>query len=333
MLYQRERRRDEALKLFERFKKLNSEELAGGSFTVRKIYGTVGKYYMALDADALPLKPTEQTPSYRIVFSPETIRLPVTCEVWRWEKITVNMPGVAVADLDGDEDLDLVLCGAGADGKTQIWVNDGEGGFSPGALLTDHGVAPVVADVDNDGDVDLFVGRAGSDQLYLGDGAGHFRETSLSGTTAAEERFTACARLIDVDSDGDVDLFAARFGPDGMPAANALLNNNRDGTYTEIAPQLGIDLPRDPVTAVLWNDWDADRDIDLLFFSVHASPRLWVNDRAGAFRFFGAEHTGLTLPGAVSGTVGDYDGDGAADVVVFSGGRVRLFRNLGKGRF
>ncbi|GAB6165888.1 hypothetical protein JCM19992_18880 [Thermostilla marina] len=333
MLYQRERRRDEALKLFERFKKLNAEELAGGSFTVRKIYGTVGKYYTALDADALPLKPSDVSLPYRVVFSPETTQLPVVCETWQWEKIAVKMAGVAVADLDGDDDLDLVLCGAGSDGATQLWVNDGSGRFAPGEVLTDHGVAPVIADVDNDGDVDLFVGRAGGDRLFLGDGNGGFQEAPLSRMSAAQDLFTSCARLIDVDSDGDVDLFAARFTSDGMPAANSLLNNNRDGTFTETASRLGIDLPQDPITAVLWNDWDSDRDIDLLFFSTSGSPRLWANDRAGAFRFFDAAYTGMTIPGAVSGTVCDYDGDGLADVAVFSGGKVRLFRNIGQRRF
>jgi len=46
--YQRMQKRDKAKSLFAHFKKLKDTELTGGTFTVLKVYGTVGKYYMAL---------------------------------------------------------------------------------------------------------------------------------------------------------------------------------------------------------------------------------------------------------------------------------------------
>jgi tetratricopeptide (TPR) repeat protein len=68
--YQRTRQRDKAMPLFARFKELKETELTGGSFTVLKAYGTVGKYYMALGSDNLPMKSTTERDQRRIIFSP-----------------------------------------------------------------------------------------------------------------------------------------------------------------------------------------------------------------------------------------------------------------------
>jgi tetratricopeptide (TPR) repeat protein len=56
-LYQRGGQREKATSLFARFRELKDAELTGGSFTVLNAYGTVGKYYMALGPDSLPLPP------------------------------------------------------------------------------------------------------------------------------------------------------------------------------------------------------------------------------------------------------------------------------------
>ena len=66
--YRREKKADQATPLFERFKKLNAEELAGGTATVKMSYGAAGKYYQILGADNLPLPgpKTEHPPRGRV---------------------------------------------------------------------------------------------------------------------------------------------------------------------------------------------------------------------------------------------------------------------------
>ncbi len=173
-LYNRTRQREKATPLFQRFKELKPQELAVGSYGVSAPYAAMGKYYMALGADGLPLKPAPMSPAPRVLFAPEVRKLDVPLHDWTWSGGAVKVPGMAVGDIDGDGDLDIVLCGAGEQGGTVVLLNDGQGHFTVGAKLADKGVVPCLGDIDNDGDLDLWVGGAGTDQLFLNDGKGKF---------------------------------------------------------------------------------------------------------------------------------------------------------------
>ena len=215
-LYQRGGQREKATGLFARFRELKEMELTGGSFAVLNAYGTVGKYYLALGPDSLPIPPQARV-SARIVFSPEIRRLPAKTSCWRASGVDVNLPGMAAGDVDGDGDIDLCLTGLNGDGTASIWLNDGSGAFSPGQVLTPHGVCPAFGDVDNDGTLDLWLGRVGADRLFANDGKGAFREVPLQGIPPRQTA-TRIARLIDIDSDGDLDLMAFHLKDGTLPA-------------------------------------------------------------------------------------------------------------------
>jgi tetratricopeptide (TPR) repeat protein len=229
--YQRTRQKEKTLELLERFQKLNADELTGGSYTVRNVYGSAGKYYRVLGPDALPVSSQQTEQTLCAVFSPDVRQLPSVLAVWDAENARIETPGAAAGDFDQDGDLDLCLTSVDSAGTCRLWINDGEGHFALGPVLADGVISPSMGDVDNDGDLDLWLGRAGRDRLLENDGRGNFANAAPSLSTLVST--CQCSRLVDVDSDGDLDFLS--FGMEGGTPANSVLNNNRDGTFQEIA--------------------------------------------------------------------------------------------------
>src|SRR2546423_3113565 len=66
--------------------------------------------------------------------------------------------GVALVDIDGDGDLDLIVNSVG--NGTWIYLNDGKGRFTPSDQVLNPrlgGTSLALADVDGDGDLDLYI--------------------------------------------------------------------------------------------------------------------------------------------------------------------------------
>jgi Tfp pilus assembly protein PilF len=340
MQYQRMKQREKAMVLFNRFKALKDTELAGGSFTVLQAYGTVGKYFMALGPDNLPL-PSRQSPQQvRVLFSPELKPLNIETSAWKCPGGTVALPGIATGDVDGDGDLDLFITAFGANGNVWLWRNDGIGGFSHDATLAQQGISPCLGDMDNDGDLDLWLGCAGRDLYFENDGKGNFRKGDISSIIGGDG-MTSYARLLDIDSDGDLDFLSFRSARGSVPATTSLeptcgslYNNNRDGSFTDIAEKLGLTFEKTPVSCVVYDDFDNDRDLDLVVFFTGGHKAVgWVNDRAWKYRILEAEATGLWVEGVLSATSGDPDKDGDRDLLIFTDKGSHLFMNQGGFRF
>ena len=337
-LYIRRGQREKAMALFERFRALDATELNYGTFVVKQAYGSIGKYYLAVGPQAASGAPPEARPAPRILFSPEVRKLDAALKPWKWAGGTVAVPGVAAGDLDGDGNLDLVVTGVGDDGGTCVFLNRGPAGFVKGPRLADKGVCPCLGDVDNDGDLDLWLGRAGRDLLLLNDGKGNFTAAAAP-AVPPDEALTACARLFDVDSDGDLDLLSLRLRSGSIPAASAapaagrLFQNNRNGTYEDVAGKLGLALAETPMAAVAYDDFDNDRDLDMVLFPAGKGPIGWVNDRVGQYHLLDAKAMGLQIDGALAATSGDPLKSGNRDLLVSTGKRLELYRNLGPFKF
>lgn len=82
--------------------------------------------------------------------------------------IGVNGVGAAMADVDSDGDLDLLVTGASKE-QAKLYINDGLGGLSVSSLTSFIGNnhIPLFGDVDGDGDLDLVVTYGTGSQVYL----------------------------------------------------------------------------------------------------------------------------------------------------------------------
>ena len=216
----------------------------------------------------------------------------------------MRMPGLAVADVDGDRDLDVILCGQGDQAAAQVLLNDGTGQFTAGQLIGDHAVCPSCGDLDNDGDVDLWLGRAGGDQIWLNDGQGRYAPAPTDGVAGAEI-LTRVTSLADIDSDGDLDLLAFRCAVGEVPAtekgeepaASSVYFNNADGTYLDRASDLGLQFAETAVASVIYDDFDNDMDLDLIVFPRQARPRRGSTSEWGSRGMESGDAVGLNVNG------------------------------------
>ena len=189
-------------------------------------------------------------------------------------------------------------------------------------------------DYDGDGFIDLVAGPIEKDKrslVFHNDAGRHFTEVAESIGLTMANRSARQTNLVDVDNDGDLDVYAT-----DRAGANQMYRND-GGRFTPIALGEGISDPRASVGAC-WFDMDRDGDLDLFLANqAGAADALWRND-GGRFVDV-APALGMTGPhrtadeGGVGCAVGDFDNDGNFDLFVANYGRNQLYRNNGDGTF
>jgi hypothetical protein len=172
-----------------------------------------------------------------------------------------------------------------------------------------------VGDCNGDGLPDMFVTRFGNASLYINSKGGLFEDRiQPAGILPVSSRYTGWGgNFLDIDNDGDQDLFVANGDAHfmrGMPPL--LLENRGDGSFTDASAK-GGPMFSGPLNARGSGAWDFDNDgrMDLLITSLGDRAALWRN----------AGQTGnhwLTL--RLEGARGNRDSFGA-QVRVVAGGR------------
>jgi hypothetical protein len=239
------------------------------------------------------------------------------------------VPGAStlvLADLDGDGALDVV-----AAGRTGLRVLRSELGrladFTEGSGLAGVAArAAVAGDYDNDGLPDLLASGPAGVSLLHNEGGGRFKAETAP--VPAWPHAAATAAFVDIDHDGDLDVFVAATAPDGP---GLLLRNNGDRTFADItaAAQLG---GTGGAVAVVPTDFDNRRDVDL-FVLKRDRPVLFKNMRDGSFKDLAAE-LGLVATGPfTSAAAGDVNKDGYTDFFLGGQGASSLALSDGRGAF
>jgi len=193
------------------------------------------------------------------------------------------------------------------------------------------------ADYNGDGRMDLVA--CGCDNyctLYRATASGFVDATLEAKLGRLEPGFGAAWG--DYDNDGDPDLYIARNGWNG-PAANSLLRNNGDGTFTDVGAAAGVADPGSSFHAQ-WLDYNRDGWLDLVVsngvYVDGSTNQLYRNNADGTFTN-ATEAAGMAEKpwyGTIGVAIGDYDGDGWPDI--FYHGRMtanRLYHNNHDGTF
>ena len=220
---------------------------------------------------------------------------------------------VALADLDGDGDLDAAVGNDRA--RKQVFLNDGAGRFTPGATF--GAIAPtrniVLHDMNGDGAIDILVtNRRAPNAIYYNDGEAGFDERAPFGT---ETDSTIAVGVADLDGDGTPDLALA----------------NRDGQGNEVLLG-GRSVPygtgSDETRSVAVGDLDGDGHLDLVTANIGEANGVFYGDGRGGFERSTAY--GRADDPSYALALSDLDGNGALDVVVANAGAAnRVYFNFG----
>lgn len=235
--------------------------------------------------------------------------------------------GAAFGDIDNDGDLDVFLTHRDVLTKNQynyLYLNT-DGFFteiteSAGLYLgNDLSFCASFFDYDNDGDQDIYVSNdkyTKSNKLYKNNGDLTFEDVSLSsGTGVIIDAMSTT--ISDYNGDGWFDIYVTN-----TSEGNYHFRNNGDGTFTNVAEELG--------TAFYSIGWgavylDADNDADL---DLYVSGMLTGTDERISAAFYQNTDGQFSIPSNIgmdgdrrrsfANAIGDADNDGDADIIVMN---------------
>ncbi len=234
--------------------------------------------------------------------------------------------GASVADFDRDGDPDLLMLNQFD--PNRMLVNDGSCRFedrAPELGLDDEGrsLFATWVDLDNNGWLDLYLGNYSwpasptgeppepqPDRLFLADGDGGFVDVGDQLPEALQNNLTMTTAFLDLDEDGDLDLFQTN-DKGGLGVGNQLFRNDGislDGGVhlTDIREETGFDLVMDGMGLAFF-DMDLDGDADVVNTGDYDTVML---DVGGTFIDAGAA-SGMETPlyGPLSWAVVPFDPD------------------------
>ena len=284
------------------------------------------------------------------------------------EKAGVAAPGwnssAVWFDYDNDGRLDLFVCGFVEFDKTMscgietngvqhyciprifkarpshLFHNNGDGTFRD--VSEETGIAAhagkawgvVATDINNDGWMDLFVSNDTVGNFLWQNGGGKFEEIGLPADVAYSADGRARSGMgvdsADFDQDGWMDIFVANIDQEIF----SLYKNNRDGTFDDVAMNVGIGMATRWMSGwgLKFLDYDNDGNLDLFLsngfpddlvseFSQQVTfqePLLLFHNEGNSFKNVSAQSGPVFSKNFSSRglAVGDFNNNGASDLLI-----------------
>ncbi|MDP8268473.1 MAG: VCBS repeat-containing protein [Candidatus Tenebribacter davisii] len=248
------------------------------------------------------------------------------------QELTQQGHGVGVDDLNGDGTPDIFITCAGYktgnekkynNKPSKIYFNNGKGQFQDsGQILGDKdlsGNAVQLLDADLDGDIDVVVEyNQNPDILYINNGKGYFTKSDIM--------IPENPLFLDIDADGDMDIFCRQFG------RGFKILMNYEGRFREYWTMIDTMIVNG---AASFGDFDNDKDLDIVFTNgnrnYNSPSKVLLNDGNGMFK-----DSGQKLSRSIFGRVcvGDLNGDKTLDLLITNLGEASVvWSNDGKGNF
>ncbi len=238
---------------------------------------------------------------------------------------------IAFADIDGDNDPDVLITGDNESGGAfaKLYIND-DGNFTEELntpIRGGEGGTIDFFDIDGDNDLDLLTtGEGPWTNLYTNDG-GQFTEVI---DHPFDDIYFGSTAIADIDGNGDPDILIS-----GLKSGQDIISKlytNEGGIFTEVTG-----TPFDAVglfCSVAFSDVDGDGDPDLLITGESEDAfisKLYTNESGNFTEVEGTPFGGLTYSSVV---FSDIDGDNDPDLLIsgldidttFS---VKLYKNEG----
>lgn len=224
---------------------------------------------------------------------------------------------IIAADIDGDNDNDILFSYRGKNRIAWFENADGMGDFQEEQIITTSGKWPnnvLAVDVDNDGDMDIL----SSSDLVDNNKVSWYKNESGLGDFGDEQIISfevdsvSSIYSADLDGDGDQDLLSTSSGDDKVA-----WYRNQDGLGS-FGDQIIISDVADGANAVFAADLDNDSDLDIISTSSHDNKIAWYENEDGLGTFGDEQILAIIedVPLAVQSF--DIDQDDDEDIVVAS---------------
>ncbi|MBT8266203.1 MAG: VCBS repeat-containing protein [Bacteroidia bacterium] len=265
--------------------------------------------------------------------------------------------GVAVADYDGDFDLDIFVVAKGKEDPTKpksfsrLFRNNNDGSFTDvteaagltGLLTIEEEVTEYVGldgfkmgafwgDYNNDGFPDLLFTHSFKVQLFLNQNGTFVEVTEGVGITVNSICRNTGAAWFDYNNDGFLDIYISDWDDCN---GNSLYRNNGNGTFQNVSEEAGINtIESEPSFTPFPFDFNSDGWMDIYITNdLDEANDLMINQNGLTFTESSESYGVDTMFDDMGITIGDYNMDGFFDFFITAININALLTNNGDNTF